>query len=161
MKATKKISAAAAVAKIDTANMTAKQKRIMNNIAQSSIKFDEKYDHVEYFYSTAEAYIKAVAERRHIATVHSVAPSGGSRTVTLKILEKSKGNKEFSGIYMNFFVHQLLNQRRNKAGELVLTGGGMDMVWDLNYRVINALTRLGFITKKRGAELAQIAPHNI
>ena len=152
-------SAAKAVKAADLSTMNAKQCRILKKVSSSSMKFG-KYDHIEDFMKTAVQYIQGVRQRRVISCVHSVAPSGMSRKASLKMLIKCSSENSFNMLYLNAFAQLVTGDKRDKDGNIILTGCGFDVVWDLNYRIINSLCYLGFISKKECAVLAQQSPHN-
>ena len=150
-------SAEKAVYKIDLSAVSKKDHRILDKISASSMIFGQ-HDHVSDFMVNAKRYIQAARESRLIITVHSIAPSGMSRKVSLYSLEKQKGEKRHWVCSFNHFA-RLTGKTIDGNSNIVLQGCGTDLLWELNYDIINGLQRLGFISKKEAEVLAQRKPH--
>ncbi len=103
----------------------------------------------------ARRYIKAIKAGRMLCKIESVAPSGMSRVIKFEELNK--------GQVLNFYqFFMLLGYTRAKNSDgFRVSGCGMDMIFHTNYSIIHRLHRLGFITRKQCAELAQKMPHII
>lgn len=135
-----------------TANINA-DKEIMKVINKGA------YYSVESFIESAERYLKAIKERRIICSIGSVSSSGMSRTIKFLAPEFNKHSKQFQ--YLNFFsMFKILGftEARSKNRYFSISGCGMDMIFHTNYTIIHKLERLGFISKKQCAELAQMTP---
>jgi len=151
-------SAMQACSMINTEEFTKKDQAIIKKISASSIKFGE-YDNVQDLLTDAKIYTSAVRQGRAVCIVHSVASSGMSRKVSLRVMQKSSYGNSFSFLNFNSFAHLVTGDRLDKDHQLIITGCGFDVVWDLNYRICNTLCSLGFINQKDCAELAQNRPH--
>lgn len=140
-----------------------KQERTQRNIVeQLSLSTEIKYgsSEVEQFQDNAKRYIKAIKQGRVICSIGSVSSSGMSRT--MKFLECNGDNK--SGFrYLNFYsLFCDLGQSKVKDSNYFRVHGcGMDMIFHTNYTIIHQLKRLGFISKKECAKLAQMTPSTI
>jgi len=116
------------------------------------------YYSAEAFMNDANRYIKAIKDRRMICSIKSVSRSGMSRTMTFKAVVRNKyDGKYYLSNFNGLFVALGFRQSKNKDG-FIIGGCGMDMVFHTNYTIIHRLHRLGFITKKQCAELAQETP---
>ena len=117
------------------------------------------YTSIDSFIENGERYIKAIKERRVICNIASVSTFGMSRSI--KFLECAKNTKYKTYSYLNFytlFKHLGFTESRGKNGCFTISGCGMNMIFHTNYTIIHKLHRLGFITKKECANLAQQTP---
>lgn len=120
-------------------------------------KSDDDLDAVaQMFEREAKQYISAIEQGRMICFIHSVSRSGMTRYMSFKAYAKSFYYKGF-----NQFISSLLGIKLNKQCKLIVEGCGMDMVFNTNYEVINALQRIGYLSKKRAEKLAQKTPTSV
>ena len=143
-----------------------KTERITRNIEANKeiIKGIENVTHYDTsrFIEDAKSYIKAIKEGRMINSIGSVSKSGMSRNIKFLSCEKERrGNKFYYSNYFCLFKALGFNESRNKDHYFTIGGCGMDMIFHTNYTIIHRLCRLGFITKKECASLAQDTPHTI
>lgn len=120
------------------------------------------YYSVEDFINDGIRYIKASKEGGVICSIGSVAQSGMSRTI--KFLECAKRRHIANGPthqYLNFFAFFSAlgyNSVGRYSDYFRIRGAGMDMIFHTNYTNMHRLQRLGFISKKQCASLAQDTP---
>ena len=104
------------------------------------------------FVNDAKAYIAAVKSGRILYTVTSVSKSGMSRNISVKSFE----GKMTEGYYRNYIGFlRALGYKIDGSGSVKISGGGMNMLFTTNHNIIHALHRMGFMTKKVCAVLAQ------
>lgn len=151
-------SAMKACSMVNASEFSKRDQAIIKKISASSIKFGE-YDNVQDLLKSAKTYISAARQSRTVCVVHFVSNSGMSRKASLRVMQKDSLSKRFSFLNFNSFVHLLTGDKLDKDHQLILTGCGYDVVWDLNYRICNTLCHLGFISEKDCAVLAQNRPH--
>ena len=111
----------------------------------------------EDFIRNAERYIKACEENRIFCVIHSVSKSGMSRKLSFY---ESTFNEDGRGGFLNFtaLFTALGYSDRNKDGKFTVNGCGTDMVFHINYSIINSLYKLGLITNEECDTLAQNTP---
>lgn len=125
-------------------------KNIMKNIQKLN------YYETKNFVDDAQAYIKAIKERRMLCVIKKVSSSGMSRNIKFNSCEKRKNNYNYRQ-YICLF--KALGYTEVKQTDSFRIGGcGMDMIFHTNYSIIHVLKRLGFLTKEECAELAQMTP---
>lgn len=139
-----------------------KQERILLNITKDKELMrritENEYQDGKDFIDHGMRYIKAIKDRRMICSIGKVSASGMSRTI--KFMECSKGRDRYN--YLNFFAFfRMLGYNPDRDGYTRIHGCGMDMIFHTNYTIIHKLCRLGFISKKQCAELAQNTPYTI
>ena len=118
-------------------------------------------------YATAEGlaenfmrYARAVRDGRALVSIESVSASGMSRVMAFYEMaptEKRSDGRKF--VLLNFRqMFRLLGYTfpPNREGFRV-EGCGMDMVFSVNYNTMHTLERLGVITAKERATLAQMS----
>ena len=104
------------------------------------------------FVNDAKAYIAAVKSGRILYTVASVSKSGISRNISVKSFE----GKMTEGYYRNYIGFlRALGYKIDGSGFVKISGGGMNMLFATNCNIIHVLHRMGFLTKKVCAVLAQ------
>lgn len=135
---------------------------ILANIAKDKhlTKFieSEEYYSAEDFIKDAQAYIKAIKDKRMLCTIESVSASGMSRVLKFNSCEKNKNTKEYYFRQYSFlFLGLGYTQQKNSYGFRV-NGCGMDMVFHTNYTNIHTFKRLGLLTDKECSKLAQMTP---
>lgn len=117
---------------------------------------------VERFIQDAQAYIKAIKDKRMVNAIGSVSASGMSRTLKFMSCEKNKYNSDFYyRNYFAFFKALDFSEDRKAHGYFRIGGAGMDMIFHTNYTIIHKLSGLGFISKRECADLAQDTPTTI
>lgn len=132
------------------------KKNIVKELKLSNV---EKYgsSEVDDFIRNAKRYIKAIKQGRMLCVIDSVSKSGMSRT--LKFNECS-GSTKNGFHYLNFYTLfcQLGFTKIKDSNYFRIGGCGMDMVFHTNYTTIHDLYRLGFLSNKECAKLAQMTP---
>ena len=117
----------------------------------------ENYYSVDNLISDINTYINAVKSRRISYDVINVSKSGMSRTIKITSCEKH-------GICKNQFYYRQYQAMLGVLGETVVSGYsdtirvygcGMNMLFATNYNLMHIFCRLGFISKKQCAVLAQ------
>jgi hypothetical protein len=116
-----------------------------------------EYYSLDQFEQDARAYIAAIKQRRMLCRIHSVSASGMSRTISFHSCEIGKDGNGWYRQYWCFFKAMGFTALRDKD-YFRINGGGMDMVFDTNYRIIHNLGRLGYLDKKDVDDLAQMKP---
>ena len=115
----------------------------------------EKYYSVDDLISDIQTYINAVKSGRISYEVITVSKSGMSRTIKITSCEKTDKNQ---------FYYRQYQVMLSVLGETVVSGYsdtirvygcGMNMLFHTNYCLIHTFCRLGFISKKQCAVLAQ------
>ena len=140
-----------------------KTKEILKNIAaDSELQRNVKSIGLtnDMILDNLNCYIKAIRDGRMCCVIDKVSKSGMSRT--LKFME-CNGNPKDGYRYYNFYtVFNMMGFTKvNNSDYFRVNGGGMDMVFDTNYRIIHRLHRLGFIDKKECDKLAQLTPSKL
>ncbi len=112
----------------------------------------ESYYSETDFVNDAKAYIAAVKSGRILYTVTSVSKSGMSRNISVKSFE----GKMTEGYYRNYIGFlRALGYKIDDFGSVKISGCGMNMLFATNHSAIHSLHRMGFMTKKACAVLAQ------
>ena len=112
----------------------------------------ENYYSETDFVNDAKAYIAAVKSGRILYTVASVSKSGISRNISVKSFE-GKMTEGYYRDYIGFL--RALGYKIDGFGSVKIPGCGMNMLFATNHNIIHALHRMGFMTKKVCAVLAQ------
>ncbi len=106
-------------------------------------------------------YVRAVRDGRAFVRIESVAKSGMSRVMAFYEMapteERSDGRKFMLLNFRQMFRLLGYTFPPNREGFRV-DGCGMDMVFHVNYSTMHTLERLGVITAKERATLAQMTP---
>tara|TARA_R100000306_G_C4332602_1_gene121032 strand:+ start:253 stop:669 length:417 start_codon:yes stop_codon:yes gene_type:complete len=133
-----------------------KENTLKDRIIQA---FKLNADDTEQIYNDCKRYIKAIKEGRIICNIDKVSQSGMSRNIKFLECSKSKYYKN-THQYLNFyFLFKVLDYSEVKqTGTFRISGCGMDMIFNTNYCIIHRLKRLGFISAKQCAILAQQTP---
>jgi len=109
---------------------------------------------INEFISDAKTYIKAVQSGRILYDVIHVSASGMSRDIKIRSFEGTM-RKGYYRTYA-FFLHVIgVTDKTYNNSVVRVQGCGMNMVFDLNYRIIHKLHSLGFINKAQCEKLAQ------
>src|SRR5699024_790442 len=114
-------------------------KEVMRNINNNS------YYTIERFYEDVKRYIKAIKEGRMINNISHVSSSGSSRDMKFLSCERNKYDNGFH--YQNYYTLFLTldySESKRDRGSFKIYGGGMDMVFSLNYNNIHKFRSLGF-----------------
>ena len=111
------------------------------------------YYNVEYFFSDAQRYVKALKQGVTICTINSVSRSGMSRTMQFFEVRPHR-------VFTFYGMFQALgySESRKKDGSFTISGCGMDMVFHTNYTIVRELYRYGFISKRECDKLCQQTP---
>ena len=118
---------------------------------QKNISKESYYNETD-FVNNAKAYIAAVKSGRILYTVTSVSKSGMSRNISIKSFE----GKMTEGYYRNYIgLLRALGYKIDGFGSVKISGCGMNMLFATNHSIIHTLHRMGFMTKKACAVLAQ------
>ena len=119
---------------------------------QKNITKESYYSETD-FVNDAKAYIAAVKSGRILLyTVTSVSKSGMSRNISVKSFE----GKMTEGYYRNYIGFlRALGYKIDFFGSVKIPGCGMNMLFATNHNIIHTLHRMGFMTKKVCAVLAQ------
>ena len=127
-------------------NQITLNKEVIKNLSK------ESYYSETDFVNDAKAYIAAVKSGRILYTVTSVSKSGMSRNISVKSFE----GKMTEGYYRNYIgLLRALGYKIDFFGSVKIPGCGMNMLFETNHNIIHALHRMGFMTKKVCAVLAQ------
>ena len=142
--------------------MKTKKERIIQRIENSKEIQKNMPDFMgsNEFYMNAERYIKAIKDRRMMCNIESVSRSGMSRNMRFFEMDGSKKDKFRVYNFYAFFL-SMGYQKVNDSDSFRIHGCGMDMIFHTNYTIIHRLQRLGFISQKQCAILAQKTPHVI
>lgn len=129
-------------------------KGIMKNLAQGASLYN-----VNDLIKDAKSYIAAIKSGRMLVVIKSVSASGMTRKMDFSACEKA-GKGYYQAYYYRSFSRMFvaLGYRLDKNHDIVISGCGMDMVFNTNYNIIHKLHKLGFITKSACATLAQKTP---
>lgn len=133
-------------------------------LTEKFYKFTEKFveSDKQAIKRGAEAYINASRTGSLCCVVKSVSKSGLSRKLLFFSLDQSsEGN--CIPYYYGYFL-ELLGYKASRNycdSSITVSGAGMDMVFYTNYRVINMLCDLGFITEAERDILSQKTPHTL
>jgi hypothetical protein len=122
---------------------------------------EELYRYAQEFEQVALQYIRAVEQGRVICFIQGVSQSGMTRRMTFKMCRQNTGYVTYQYHDLNQFISSAAGIRVNGAGELIVEGCGMDMVFWVHNEVIRCLRRLGFLKKKRAEKLAQMVPETV
>jgi len=114
------------------------------------------YFHVDDFLRDCKDYINAIREKRMIVNICSVSRSGMSRKMKFLSCEQGNANYHYRNYYA--FFTALGYSFRSNSDCFIVSGGGMDMVFSVNYNTMHTLHRLGIIDKKECDYLAQQTP---
>jgi hypothetical protein len=111
----------------------------------------QEYYSVDDFVADAKAYIAAVKAGRLLMDVMHVSRSGMSRHILIRSYEGTMKK----GYYRRYrFLLKMLGYIL--AGDsVVVSGAGMDMVFDTNRNIIRKLYSMGFIDESTAEELIQ------
>ena len=113
------------------------------------------------FEKEAKQYISAIEQNRVICFIHSVSRSGMSRRMSFLECKLNTGYAKYGYTRLNPFISVAAGIRLNKYHELVVGGCGTSMVFATNYKTINTLQRIGYLSKKRAKKLAQLTPTSV
>jgi len=122
-----------------------------NNLKESIINNfygDTEQQKIKEFVDTAKRYIKAVEERRLVATIGKVAPSGLSRTIKFVEVQKNVGTLNFYVFFKTLGFEQVKNSNYFRVH-----GCGMDMIFDTNYKIVMRLKNCNIIKEKTANKL--------
>ena len=119
-------------------------------------------------YNTPEAlaeyllrYVKAVRDGRIFCVIHSVSSSGMSRNMSFFECAKygqKMNNGQTHGILNFYSLFLALGYTPAKQEGFRISGCGMNMVFVVNYDIMHTAARVGAITEKECAKLAQMTP---
>jgi hypothetical protein len=105
-------------------------------------------------------YVQAVRDGRVFCIIHSVSSSGMSRNMSFFECAKysQKMNSGQTHGILNFYsLFLALGYPPAKEG-FRISGCGMNMVFAVNYDIMHTAARVGAITEKECAKLAQMTP---
>lgn len=151
--------------------LTKKETKVLNNILKDkalvknidktmtygNITVEEK---IINFIDDAKSYIKAIKDARMINSVASVSSSGMSRQIKFLACTKGKQGYNYYNFY-NLFISLGYSESKNNSGYFSISGCGMDMIFATNYNNMHTFKRIGLITSKECAILAQKTPTTI
>lgn len=155
-----------------TNNLTIKQARIFNRIMNNkellkSIDKTMSYgttpieEKVLNFMDNANAYIKAIKEKRMINSIDSVSRSGMTRNIKFLSCEKNTSTSFYYRNYFALFVALGYSPANQRSHYFKISGCGMDMIFHTNYSNMHNFKTLGFISAKQCANLSQMTPSTI
>lgn len=145
-------------------NLSRKQLEAINSNIKGNTEINKRIENENHyttadFISDCQTYIKAIEEGRMICIIKSVSKSGMSRVLAFNSFEPNKTGK--GGYYRQYIrLFEILGYKAARSNNYAFTinGCGMNMVFNTNYNNIHDLQRLGFITKDKCSELAQMTP---
>lgn len=113
-----------------------------------------------FFLEDMSRFIQATKDGRIICIIHSVSSSGMSRTMSfhecVRYDKPLSDGRKFR--YTQFWsLFKSLGHREGNDG-FVISGCGMDMVFNTHYNVINVAKYSGIITAAECAKLEQMTP---
>lgn len=122
----------------------------------------EKYNiDFDIFDANAKRYIKAIRDRRMMCVIDSVSASGMSRTIRFCEMVKNKTTKDHQLLNFWVFFKVMGYSPVKNSDSFRINGCGMDMIFHTNYSIIHTLQSLGYISKAKASELAQMTPHKL
>lgn len=132
-------------------------KKVKEALKAKKIKLANEYYDVDLFISDCQSYIKAIKEGRVLVAIMSVSKLGMTRKFVVTACGRNRDRYNYRQYNMMF---KTLGETV-RDGEIVVSGCGMNMVFELNYTTIRAMYRLGFLTKKECSHLEQQTPQYI
>ena len=127
-------------------NQITLNKEVIKNLSK------ENYYDDASFIADAQCYIQAVEDGRLLYAVVKVSANGMSRSMLIRSCEKDGEGFYFRNYvkFMKVMGYKILNDLSVRVN-----GGGMNMLFETNYGIINALQAMGFLPKERADKLAQ------
>ena len=115
----------------------------------------EKYYSIEDLISDIQTYIASVKSGRISYEVVTVSKSGMSRTIKITSAEKSGRGQYYYRQYQVMLGVLGETVVSGYSNTIRVYGCGMNMLFATNYNLMHKFCRLGFISKKQCAVLAQ------
>lgn len=126
------------------------KKQILN-----SYWYGTEDDRLECFIDDCHRYAKAISGGRMLCVIKSVSRSGMSRNISFHESAKRGGGFCY---FWNLFRALGYTEARGNREYFSISGCGMDMIFHTNCTIMHELRRLGVVSKKQCAILAQMTP---
>ena len=147
--------------------MNTKQQKVLKNLVKPEnkalldlIKTDTYHKPLD-FIDDGFRWISAIKENRMICSIPHVSASGMSRHMKFIEVARNKGITPVRYNARNFYWFMSIlgySAARNNRDCFLISGCGMDMVFNTNYNIIYSLWSLGFMSKKTRDKLSQSTP---